>query len=340
MPYKLTQLSTVEAGEEDTTWLWPGILPAGALGMFDGDPGLGKSMVTMDIAARVTTAAKWPDGKKAGHKPSNVLVIAAEDDAKTMKRRLVAAGGNSDRAFILDEIDGEAVKLPRDIPIIEEIVREHKVRLLIIDPIMAFLEVTAMQDQKVRQAMSPLAKMCQRTGVTALFVRHLTKSGGKNAKQAGGGSMGLLGACRFGYMFAENPDDPKLRVMANTKMNLAAEPSSLGYQIESTPNGPVATWGSEPVKWSANDVLRRRAVDTEEKQERDEIEAFLADYLNINGGAVSPVDLFKDGRDAGFTQPMLRNAKKKLGVRAIRVGNRWYWVENGYHDRRSLLRSV
>jgi hypothetical protein len=324
--YKLTVLSTVDGDDEDASWLWPGILPAGSLGMFDGDPGLGKSMVTMDIAARVTRGAKWPD-KSKGHRPADVLIIAAEDSHRTMRKRLNAAGANLERAIVLDAVGGKTVKLPRDIEIIKQIVRERKVRLVIIDPIMAFLEVTAYRDQSVRDALSPLSKMCEETGATTIFVRHLTKAGGKNAKHAGGGSMGLLGACRFGYLFAENPDDPKLRVFANTKMNLAAEPASMGYEVTSTDNGPVAKWADETVKWTANDVLRARAVNTEDKAERDEITDFLLTFLIDNGGAATPSEIKAEAKEAGITYTMLRTAKKKNGIKTVQIGRgNYYWT--------------
>ena len=37
------------------TWLWPGRLAEGKLALFDGDPGRGKSLVSLDLCARVTT---------------------------------------------------------------------------------------------------------------------------------------------------------------------------------------------------------------------------------------------------------------------------------------------
>lgn len=330
--YTLTVLSDVydeDADTEDTGWLWPGRIPAGSIGVLDGDPGLGKSFVTMDLAARITRGAKWPDGQK-GIRPSDVLLILAEDSRATVAKRLRAAGADFKRVAMLDDVKGKLPKLPDDISIVENIIVDRKVKLVIIDPFMAFFSVSAYHDQRVRDALTPLAKLAEKTGVVVLFVRHLTKAGGRNAKMAGGGTGGILGACRFGYMFAEDPDDPKARVMAVTKFNLDEEPESLEFRIGDGPHGTIVKWESETVKWTANDLMRRRTVDTEERKEQDEVINFLSTYLFENGGIASPVDLFKDGREAGFTQKMLRTAKKKLSVRSIKVGANWYWVENGY----------
>ena len=43
-----------EVQPEEVEWLWPGRLPLGKLAVLDGDPGLGKSVVTLDLAARVS----------------------------------------------------------------------------------------------------------------------------------------------------------------------------------------------------------------------------------------------------------------------------------------------
>jgi hypothetical protein len=42
-------------------WLWPGRIALGKVTLLAGDPGLGKSMVTLDIAARVSRGANWPE---------------------------------------------------------------------------------------------------------------------------------------------------------------------------------------------------------------------------------------------------------------------------------------
>ncbi|WIG61809.1 MAG: hypothetical protein OJF49_004558 [Ktedonobacterales bacterium] len=38
---------------EKHEWLWPGRIPMGAITILDGDPGLGKSLVALDLIARV-----------------------------------------------------------------------------------------------------------------------------------------------------------------------------------------------------------------------------------------------------------------------------------------------
>lgn len=332
--YNFTFLSAVDSRRrgprKPTPWLWPDYLPPGAIGIFDGDPGLGKSFVTCDLAARVSVGANWPGGAKGG-RPAGTIMLAAEDDRETLVDRLHASGADLTKVGILSDVMGEIPSLPRDIPIIEELVVKHKVKLVIIDPIMVFLGVDSNRDQSVRKAVAPLAAMAQRTGCTVIMVRHLIKSGGRNAKHGGAGSMGLIGQCRFGYMFGADADDPNRRIVATVKMNLAPSPPSLAYRLSSG----RAVWEDKPVEIDADDLMMNRRVDTAERNERQEAVDFLRGYLSDQGGIAWPVDILKEGRESGYTQSQLRTAKKKLKVRSRKVRNSWLWClpEHDPHTR-------
>src|SRR5258706_515693 len=52
--------------ETGLRWLWPGRIPLGTITLVDGDPGLGKSLLTLDLVARVTRGAAMPDGTGGG----------------------------------------------------------------------------------------------------------------------------------------------------------------------------------------------------------------------------------------------------------------------------------
>jgi hypothetical protein len=78
-----------------TQWVWHPWLPAGTLTILDGDPGLGKSTLTLDLAARLTRGATLPfeePGTGEREAAADVLLLSAEDDAgRTIQPRLVAA---------------------------------------------------------------------------------------------------------------------------------------------------------------------------------------------------------------------------------------------------------
>jgi RecA-family ATPase len=164
-----------------------------------------------------------------------MLLTAEESLAQTIVPRLIAAGGNPANVAVLHHIPGESPRLPSlplDIPYIQEIITRHKIRLVIIDVLSAFLggesKVNSHQDTEVRRALYPLFVMAEKTGCAVIALRHLNKQGDvKNAMYRGGGSIGITGQARAVYLVAVNPDDPsgRRRVLCCVKLNVAESPA-------------------------------------------------------------------------------------------------------------------
>ncbi len=309
-------------------WLWEGRIPIGKLTMFDGDPDLGKSVVTMDIATRVSTGRPFPDGKPC--EAGNVLIVNVEDGMDdTIVPRLKAHGANLERIFLFQGIpDGRGgtrlVEFPEDTALVERKVIQRKAALVILDPIMAMLGGDANKDQDARKALAPIRDMAERTGVAVVAVRHLNKSVGLKAIQRGGGNMGLIGVARAGAFFAPHPEDEGLRVMAAHKSNLAEKPPSLGYRIVSSPVHNTAR-----VEWTGAtehdaDSLANGPASPSEKSKLDEAKEFLRDELA--DGPMWAKLILRDARDAGVAQATLYSAKSALRVRSEKIGvEGWQW---------------
>jgi RecA-family ATPase len=221
---------------EHVTWVWPGRLAAGKVSVFDGDPGLGKSTQTLDIAARISRGALLP-GCATPSKGQGVVILSAEDGAAdTIVPRLRAAAANLDRVFILQGVrsqDGneDAVTLPGHLSVVEQAITDVDAALLIVDPLMAYLgaDTNAHRDQDVRRALAPLAAMLERTSCAGLLIRHLNKGQAGSALYRGGGSIGIIGAARFGLLVARDPDDDEARILAPTKCNIGPHPQHCAF---------------------------------------------------------------------------------------------------------------
>ena len=151
---------------EEVTWIWPNFLADRKITIVDGMPGVGKSTLTSEIAARITTGTPFPNGIE--RKPRDVVFIAVEDGvADTIKPRVAAAGGNEQHAhFIHIEQDGNEITpdLERHLECIREAIQKiGNVGLLIIDPIMALLgnSVDSYRDQDVRKVVTPLGRLAE-----------------------------------------------------------------------------------------------------------------------------------------------------------------------------------
>lgn len=319
-------LSKVEP--ERVCWLWQGYLPLGKIVVLDGDPGLGKSTLTMDLAARVSTGAPWPDGSP-GCAPGDVLVVSVEDGlADTIRPRAEAAGGDLARihAVTLSDDAGERLlDLGADLGHLRAAIKTHTARLLVLDPLMALLgpDVNAHRDQDVRRVLAPLAELANTESCTVLLVRHLNKASGTSALYRGGGSIGIVGAARAGLLVAPDPDDEAQRVLGVHKSNLAKKPPALAWRLEGHPDLDCAriVWLG-PSSHQAEELLAH--IDPDERSARSEATAWLGDLLAE--GPVKATEVQSAAKQAGIAERTLRRASQDLGVRKSKAGMGGGWV--------------
>jgi len=233
-----------DVAPERVSWLWRGRIPLGKITLIDGDPGTGKSALATDLAARVSVGRKFPDGTPC--RAGGVVIASAEDGlADTIRPRLDAAGADLSRVLALATVpDGDTERLisvPEDIGVIRRGIEQVQARLVVIDPLMAFLsgDVNSHRDQDVRRALAPLAKLAEETGAALVVVRHLNKSSDGNALYRGGGSIGIVGQARSALLVARHPEDDRRRVLASLKSNLAEPAPSLAFTFTEAANGAV-----------------------------------------------------------------------------------------------------
>lgn len=312
-------------------WLWKGYSAFGKLTVLDGDPDLGKSTLLCDITARCTTGRPLPyTGDE--HRPFNVLMLSAEDDiGDTIRPRLEAAEGDISRVTVLQDVNGKPPEFPRDFDAIRRLIEEDEVRLVTVDPFMAFLssKVDSSRDQDIRGGvMYPLKQLAEETGVAVIFTRHLNKMGGSHPLYRGGGSIGIIGAVRSGLLVAPDPNDESRSILAVSKSNLSAQRPALAYRLTDNAALDVAT-----VTWEGatdHKASQLLAISTdEEKGALGEAMEFLRDVLD--SGAMGSKEVLKQARDAGVSERTLRRAKKDLRVVARKVGavdsrdQHWTW---------------
>jgi hypothetical protein len=318
---------------EPLRWLSPGRLAAGKITLLDGDPGLGKSTLLCEFAARISRGDPLPGGDAAPPRP--VVLMSAEDDPyDTIRPRIDAAGGDPRRVIAFATLPNDASSetlgaIPDHLYVIEEIITRTRAALLIIDPLVAFLARghNANSDQGVRRAFHALKGLAERTGVAIVAVRHLNKSMTANPLYRGGGSIGIIGAARCGLLLAPDPEDAERRILASTKDNLGLPPPSLAFRLLSSPGSDVArvVWEGES-QWTAGQLLRESAsgVPTHSllADAREWLRAALAD------GPRSAREILREAADAGLGRNLLYTARKLEGVAIAKEripGGRWVW---------------
>jgi len=319
-----------DVNREEIEWEWEARLPHRRIVLVEGDPGVGKSWLVLAIGAAITTGAPLP-GQTAPREPGKVLLLTAEDGlADTVRPRMEDMGADLQRVKVLtamrDEEGNERhPSLVDDLGAVEAVLSEGGYKLLIVDPLNAYLGVTldTHRDAALRAALTPLALLAERWGVIVLCIRHLTKGGRDKAIYRGQGNIAYTAAARVVFLVGENPDDRGERVMICIKNNLAPLPPALAFELT---EGRFLWRGITDVTAAA---LLRPDADEGERGALAEAEDFLRQLL-----ADGPVEVKRVGeerREAGITERTLDRAKAILGVRSERQGGiaskgQWAWV--------------
>ena len=338
----LVRLADVAA--RPVRWLWPGRIPLGKLTILDGDPGLGKSVLSLDLAARLSAGRSMPDDTRPDLRgPAGVVLLSAEDALEdTIRPRLEAAGADLTRVVALTSVASrprgqeatapDAQRLPSlaDLQPIRQAVRAVAAALVIVDPIMAYLPrgVEAGAGAAVRALLARLGALAEQDGIAVLVIRHLNKAASRNPLYRGGGSIGIIGAARSGLLVARDPDDAAnaRRILAETKANLVASTPSLAYRVVAADNGaPRVAWDG-PTEHTAASLLERPAADgrherTALAEARDLLRTVLAD------GPRPATVVLAEARAAGLSERTLRRARQALGVILRKDGfqGAWCW---------------
>jgi len=314
-------------------WVWRNRIPAAKLSLLVGDPDKGKSLITLDITARITTGTPFPDG--APSERGSVIILSAEDDSEdTIRPRLDAAGADASRVHWLEAVrvmlrDGKHAErgfsLDSDIDALYDAIKQTPdVRLIVIDPISAYLgTVESHRNAEVRRLLSPLAGFTARTGVAVLGVTHFRKSSGP-AIHRSIDSIAFAAAARAVWGVAEDTDDPAMRVMVRVKGNLCHDPGGLAYRIEVALDIPRIAWEPGAVNLRADDVLG--GLDSRaDRSERRAAEAWLKDFLADGPKAKSQVE--RQSKQAGLAPATVRRAAVALRIKKQKPGfdSGWEW---------------
>ena len=326
----LVQLARVQ--REEVRWLWSDRIPLGRLTGLVGDPGVGKSWLSLVVASAVTTGAALQGGQESPGEPGDVLLLTAEDGlADTVRPRMEDMRADLTRVTVLTAIrdakgNERHPSLLADIPAMESVLAGGGYRLVIIDPLNAYLGVNldTHRDAALRSALTPLAAMAERMGVAVLFVHHLNKGQRDRAIYRLQGSIAVVAAARVVHLVGMNPDDGTDRVFTCIKNNLALSPPALSFELT---EGRFLWRGESNVTEAA---LLRGDEDEGKRSAQDEAAEFLR--VLLGDGPVEAKQAQREYREVGISERTIMRAKAALGVKSERHGQAgqqgggtWVW---------------
>lgn len=340
-PPPAPQLVTIRLADvqpEAVEWLWPARIPLGKLTILQGDPDLGKSLITLDIAARVSSGTPWPDDP--GENPQgHVLLLSAEDDlADTVRPRLDAMSADVSRITAIQAVRPTSgtrrwFSLDKDVRALNDhLTRQPDCRLVVIDPITAYLNKTdGNSNTEVRNLLAPLVELASIHSIAIVAVTHLNKSDVQKALYRAMGSVAFVATARACWMVVPDRNDEQRRLLLPVKMNLTEHRSGLAYRIESRGERGAAAvqWESGSIAITANEALAAEEGPSSGGKKLPEAVGFLKGIL-ADGPQRSTVVIGK-GQEAGIKERTLERAKEKLGVDATSQSTesgqieRWLW---------------
>ena len=317
---KIIRMSDVELTPVE--WLWKPYLPFGKLSVLQGNPGEGKTYFAMHLAAACTNGKLLPNMERM--EPFNVIYQTAEDGlGDTVKPRLIEAGADLDRVLVIDDSE---VQLTLSDERIEKAIVENNARLVIIDPIQAYLgaDVDMNRANEVRPIFMRLGQVAQRTGCAILLIGHLNKAAGMQSLQRGLGSIDIAAAVRSVMFIGKLKHDPTMRILTHEKSSLAPPGASLAFSLGD--EGGFRWVGEYDI--TADEMLSgiEPQRETKTQQAKDLICALLA-----GGKQVLSEDIDKAALERGIPGRTVRDAKRELGdalkSKIVEGRKKVFWME-------------
>lgn len=298
--------------EKSVKWLWYPYIPLGKITIMQGNSGIGKTMLALNIAAALSNGDPLP-GDTQPREPINIIYNTAEDGlGDTIKPRLRSAGADLTRINTINERVNTVTMTDERL---ERSVCELSAKLLILDPIQAYLgaKIDMNKANEVRPIFAQLGRVAEDNECAIVLIGHQGKNQMYSELQSLLGSTDQVAAARSVLTVTKHSNNKALSIINHTKSSLSAKGKSLTFSIDE--NGKIV-WG-DFVDITSND-------DSEEKlTKRDFAKDFLRELLA--GGAKSANKIYSAANEKQISDKTLQRSKKELGIISYSEGGMWFW---------------
>lgn len=312
---ELQMIKMSEIQSKEVAWLWYPFIPYGKLTIIQGDPGDGKTTLVLNIAAKLSKGEGLDSDMKLTE-PLAVIYQSAEDGlADTVKPRLEAAGADCENISVIDESKKSLSMIDERL---EEAIIKTKAKLLILDPIQAYLggNMDMNRANEARDMTKKLAALAEKYQCAIVLVGHMNKAAGNKAAYRGMGSIDFFAVARSVLLVGRVEGEENIRAVVQIKNNLAGFGHPKAFQLSE--DGFL--WLGD-YKITADEVLGGIAPKANKLEQAKRLLRRLAETNN----AIQSNEIFNLAEEQNISRRTLENAKKELGIRAKRINNSWYW---------------
>ena len=312
---ELQMIKMSEIQSQEVAWLWYPFIPYGKLTIVQGDPGDGKTTLVLNIAAKLSKG-EGIDREMKLTEPLTVIYQSAEDGlADTVKPRLEVTGANCENISVIDESIKSLSMIDERL---EEAVIRTKAKLLILDPIQAYLggDMDMNRANEARDMTKKLAALAEKYQCAIVLVGHMNKSAGNKAAYRGMGSIDFFAVARSVLLVGRVEGEANIRAVVQIKNNLAAFGHPKAFELSEDGFHWLGDY-----EITADEVLGGIAPKANKLEQAKRLLREVAETNN----AVQSNEIFNLAEEQGISRRTLENAKKELGIRAKRINNSWYW---------------
>lgn len=318
MEEKRTELKMIKMSEvqsQEIEWLWYPFIPYGKLTIVQGDPGDGKTTLILNIAAKLSKGEGLEDGMEVPE-PFNVIYQTAEDGlADTVKPRLEKAEADCENILVIDESDKSLSMADERL---EEALEKTKAKLLILDPIQAYLGggMDMNRANEARDMTKKLGALAEKYKCAIVLIGHMNKASGNKAAYRGMGSIDFFAVARSVLLVGRIEGEPNLRAVVQIKNNLA----EFGHPKAFALSESGFSWLGD-YEITADEVLGGIAPKANKLEQAKQLLRELSETNN----AMQSNEIFDMAEELNISKRTLENAKKELGIKAKKINNSWYW---------------
>lgn len=312
---ELQMIKMSEVQSQEVSWLWYPFIPYGKLTIIQGDPGDGKTTLVLNIAAKLSKGESLDSEMKLAE-PLNIIYQSTEDGlADTVKPRLEMAGADCERISVIDE---KIKSLSMIDERLEEAVIITKAKMLILDPIQAYLGggMDMNRANEARDMTKKLAALAEKYQCAIVLVGHMNKAAGNKAAYRGMGSIDFFAVARSVLLVGRVEGEVNIRAVVQIKNNLAMFGHPKAFELSE--NG--FSWLGD-YEITADEVLGGIAPKANKTEQAKRLLRQLAETNN----AMQSNEIVNLADEQGISKRTLENAKKELCIRAKRINNSWYW---------------